>query len=500
MSKKEFKHTLAELQEKQSLPLALKVRLTKVRIRDWINEFGEDSVYVSFSGGKDSTVLLDLVRQDYPNVKAMFVDTGLEFPEIRQFVRLFDNVDVVRPKMKFREVIEKYGYPMLSKETSECVDGAKKYLTRIISELESAGTNEDTVCQLTRVRKPLRTGISNNMKPTEYSGGIRMCCLSAMESDGDLSLVELMELAKTGVGIDATIKNGYVQKLLGTKGWGKNPWVQTVGIIPSRIAEHDNKSMYSQDRWLFMLDAPFNISNQCCMVMKKNPAKQYGKDTGREMPFTAQMASESRLRTMQWLMNGCNAFDGKKKVSNPMSFWTEQDVLLYLRENHDRMLAPLKKKNPNQKHPWASVYGEIVTDDEESGQISLFPIDAENRGLFDLNVPELHTTGEKRTGCIFCGFGCHLSGGRGKFERLKETHPKLYKYVVGGEFGYRIYSHDGSEVDLRHVDADALRRWVMANEDNKRFKIVWDYPPKNGLGYAQVIDWMNRHGGLKIRY
>ena len=144
MGKKEFKHTLAELQEKQSLPLALKVRLTKARIRDWINEFGEDSVYVSFSGGKDSTVLLDLVRQDYPNVKAMFVDTGLEFPEIRQFVRLFDNVDIVRPKMKFREVIEKYGYPMLSKETSECVDGAKKYLTRIISELESAGTNERT--------------------------------------------------------------------------------------------------------------------------------------------------------------------------------------------------------------------------------------------------------------------------------------------------------------------------------------------------------------------
>ena len=92
--------------------------MTQERIRGWVNEFGEDGVYVSFSGGKDSTVLLHIVRNMYPNVKAVFVDTGLEYPEIREFVKSFENVYWLRPKMNFRQVIEKYGYPFISKEVS----------------------------------------------------------------------------------------------------------------------------------------------------------------------------------------------------------------------------------------------------------------------------------------------------------------------------------------------------------------------------------------------
>ena len=129
-----MKHTLEELQMRQALPLNLKIRMTKTRIREWINEYGEDGVYVSFSGGKDSTVLLDLVRQDYPNIPAVFVDTGLEYPEIREFVKTFDNVIWLKPKMNFKQVIEKYGYPFISKEVSESVEGARKYLTSILNE------------------------------------------------------------------------------------------------------------------------------------------------------------------------------------------------------------------------------------------------------------------------------------------------------------------------------------------------------------------------------
>lgn len=121
-------HTIEELRQKQALPLDIKIKMSKARIRAWIDEYGEDGVYVSFSGGKDSTVLLDLVRQDYPNVKAVFIDTGLEYPEIKDFVKTFDNVDIVRPKMSFRQVIEKYGYPFISKEVSSTVDYARKYL------------------------------------------------------------------------------------------------------------------------------------------------------------------------------------------------------------------------------------------------------------------------------------------------------------------------------------------------------------------------------------
>ena len=129
------KHTIKELQELQALPLSLKIRLTKQRIREWVNHFGEDGVYVSFSGGKDSTVLLHIVREMYPDVPAVFVDTGLEYPEIRQFVRTFDNVEWIKPKKNFRKVIEDYGYPFISKEVSESVQGARKYLTEIMKEM-----------------------------------------------------------------------------------------------------------------------------------------------------------------------------------------------------------------------------------------------------------------------------------------------------------------------------------------------------------------------------
>ena len=87
----------------QSLPLESKVLMTERRIAEWIERFGEDGVYVSFSGGKDSTVLLHMVRRLYPNVPAVFVDTGLEYPEIREFVKTIDNVVWLRPKMNFKK-------------------------------------------------------------------------------------------------------------------------------------------------------------------------------------------------------------------------------------------------------------------------------------------------------------------------------------------------------------------------------------------------------------
>lgn len=122
------KHVISDLYQMQSLPLNAKVRMTQRRIKEWVDEYGEDGVYISFSGGKDSTVLLDIARKLYPNIKAMFVDAGLEYPEIRQFVKQFNNVDWIKPKMTFRQVIERYGYPFISKEVSECVYGARKFL------------------------------------------------------------------------------------------------------------------------------------------------------------------------------------------------------------------------------------------------------------------------------------------------------------------------------------------------------------------------------------
>lgn len=138
------KHERYELEQYQSLPLSAKVNMTQQRIKAWVEHWGVDGVCVSFSGGKDSTVLLHLVREMYPDVKAVFFDTGLEYPEIRNFVKTFTNVDWLKPKMTFRQVIEKHGYPMISKEVSECVSGAKKYLTNVWDEMNASQTDRQT--------------------------------------------------------------------------------------------------------------------------------------------------------------------------------------------------------------------------------------------------------------------------------------------------------------------------------------------------------------------
>ena len=138
-------HTLQDLKIKQALPLNIKVNMTVARIKAWVDHFGLDGVYVSFSGGKDSTVLLHIAREIYPDIKAVFVDTGLEYPEIREFVKGFDNVDWIRPKLTFKQVIEKYGYPFISKEVSECVQGARKYLTELDKSGKLIKTDRQTV-------------------------------------------------------------------------------------------------------------------------------------------------------------------------------------------------------------------------------------------------------------------------------------------------------------------------------------------------------------------
>lgn len=370
-----MRHTADSLKQLQSLPLEAKIQMTKDRIRAWYeswtrfgivnidtgkkryitydtrqwyeppvaeNEYIDDAyhghVYVGFSGGKDSTVLKHIVDSMYDDVPALFVNTGLEYPEIQKFAMSQPNVVTVRPEMRFDEVVKKYGYPAISKAVSHAVDIAK--------------------------RNP----------------------------DGNVAK-NVFDPAGTG-----------------------------------RFAFH---------KWAFMLDAPFDISDKCCNVMKKNPSKKFAKETGR-MPILGTMAEESALRYKSWLQNGCNAFESKSPTSQPMSFWTEQDVLHYLKK---------------YDVPYCSVYGDIVLDEnpEFSGQMNAIDYPGDY-------APEdkLKTTGCDRTGCIFCMFGCHLEKDPNRFQRLKETHPRQYKYCIGG----------GEMVD---------GKWL---------------PSKEGLGLGKVLDYI----------
>ena len=112
------------LRQMQSLPLIAKIRKSQARIEEWYRYF-DGNVFVSFSGGKDSTVLAHLVHEYHEDVPLVFCNTGLEYPEVRQFAERMGAVTIY-PKMSFSEVISKYGYPIISKENAEAIHYARK--------------------------------------------------------------------------------------------------------------------------------------------------------------------------------------------------------------------------------------------------------------------------------------------------------------------------------------------------------------------------------------
>lgn len=271
--------TKDDLRQYQALPLELKIPLTQRRIRDWVNYWGTNGVYVSFSGGKDSTVLLHMVRQLYPEIEAVFVNTGLEYPEIQKFVKTFDNVTILRPQMRFDEVIKTYGYPIIGKKQADVISLAKR-----------------------------------NLKENKYSVRLRTLGITAQEA-ADMGL----ELPN--------------EEMLG------------------RYEKACNGSKYLMPKYKALLDADFNVSAFCCDVMKKSPAYQYQKETGKK-PILGTMADESMMRENAWLRNGCNAFDSRHPSSQPMAFWTQQDVLQYIKNTTFRlppyMGRSFTKQNPSR--------------------------------------------------------------------------------------------------------------------------------------------------------
>ena len=283
-----------QLEQRLGLPLEVKIEMTKLRIINWYEHF-EGDVYIGFSGGKDSSVLLNIAREIYPDIQAVFCDTGLEYPEVKEYVKTKNNVTWIKPQMNFKEVIDRYGYPIISKETSEKI---YKFKNHNLSD---------------KFRKYLLYGNEKGR----------------------------------------------------------------FGMIPKK--------------WQYLLNENVKISSKCCDVMKKKPFKIFEKQTGKK-PIIGTMAVESKIRKQKYLQNGCNSFETNKQISNPLSFWTDQDILQYI---------------VNTSLDIPRVYGEVYREN-------------------DL----LKLTGVKRTGCIFCAYGVQFDQYPNRFQILEKTHNKLWAYCL----------------------------------------------------------------------
>ena len=283
-----------EFSQRKYLPYEIKLRLSARRIMDWYDFYAGD-VYLSFSGGLDSTVLGHMIAQVLGRkIPWVFVDTGLELPEIREFVHSFD-IEVLYPECSFRDVILERGYPLISKEVAA------------------------------KIRKLRHGNLSDRYRNYLLYGDER----------------------------------GKLGKL--------------------------------SECWKFLVGAPFDTSEECCLIMKEKPLTSYAKATGR-MPFIGITQDEGMMRQRQYNRTGCNVYNAKHPKSQPLGFWTKQDILRYVVENDLRI---------------CTAYGSVVEKD----------------GVY-------HTTGEKRTGCTFCAMGCHLEPTPNRYHRLREHDPKKYQYIM----------------------------------------------------------------------
>lgn len=217
------------------------------------------------------------------------------------------------------------------------------------------------------------------------------------------------------------------------------------------------KSIYNKEKYLpIARDLPAPISHYCCSVMKKQPLAKYQR-ANRVYPILGTLAEESRVRTQAWIRHGCNAFSGSKSKSEPLSVWTEQNILRYIVE---------------KEKPICSVYGDIVGVDPDGNEYDSYFCKWLGKDAC------LKCTGCNRTGCMFCAFGAHLEKGVTRFQRLAFTHPRQYDYCING----------GQWVDNPKYDPTASE--YDGDWKNWNPKKIW-VPSKKGIGLGKVFDMVN---------
>lgn len=290
------------LKQRQMLSLDGKIRLTRQRIIEWYEHYDGD-VYVSFSGGKDSTAMLYQIWSIYPSVPAVFMDTGLEFPEIRSFVFSLANTIVHQYSVKkgedLKTIAKHFGVDTSAIFNYYLNDKVRKkkgklrakqivYIPKVLDHAEDKGT--------IFILKPTMT-----FKEVIDQYGYPV-----------ISKTQAMAIRKLTT---QNLSDEYRNKLLHGDAKGK------AGKL--------------SDKWHYLLKAPFKISEMCCEILKKRPVKIFEKHTHLH-PYIGLMACESQKRKENYLNGGCNAFNLKKPKSRPIGFWLDKDIWQYLKQNRLR--------------------------------------------------------------------------------------------------------------------------------------------------------------------
>lgn len=279
---------LQTLRQRQAWTLNQKIDHSLGVIEQFNSHFN-GQVFVSFSGGKDSCVMLSLVELIIPQVPCLFIMTGCESPSVCRFIRQMKaeghNIEMARPQKTLRQVFAECGFPLVSKEVSHDI----------------AAVRRNPYCASSR----------------------------------------------------------------------KKLWLANPHHIP--------------ERWMFLLNEPYNVSDRCCFWLKKQPSHEYIKRTGRH-PYLGLLADEGYTRQTAYISRGgCNSFrDDDKQIATswPLAIWNEADVWQYIRDRK-------------------------------------------------IKVPDIYAKGATRTGCMGCGFGVQRS--TEGLEVMRREWPRWYDLIMNYE-------------------------------------------------------------------
>ena len=241
-------------------------------IKATVEKYGEDNFYISFSGGKDSTVVHHLVDMAIPGnrIPRVFSNTGIEYLAIVEFVKELakkdDRFQIITPTKNIKSTLEEKGYPFKSKlfsETFHTYMGHKKEIWEVMDHIEK---NPDLKFDYEYIH--------NLPKNTKY-----------------------------------VIKEYY-----GLRERDRAEIYQWHGGCPQSL-----RVMFREDH---------NISDKCCLEMKEKPLDRWQKEHGKKHRILGLMQAEGGRRHD----TKCKAFKGDSLSFHPLAVMTKEWEEWFIKE------------------------------------------------------------------------------------------------------------------------------------------------------------------------